>query len=262
MEENKIKYFSLDEAREEIKKRWNDVELKKKIEEELGGLFIKEFSNSPRAISFRQIISPDNGFALFYLKAKYLNTEPLVMEYKKDIFVSFNEEKKGLGKLRVTSDGKKGYFNILDFHANEKKPLDEVKILDGQLLIDFHHNLMNKFGYGDVFHDYSDWFSNIGHASSYYYPLLLHCVAHGVFFETLEGDEYENNFTESIILPTIEKIFAKYNIRPIIVQLYPGGQTDLEDFFWWSYPLYINEYLSGLIKNDNIGGKFNIINTL
>jgi hypothetical protein len=262
MNENTIRYFSLDEAREEIKKRWNDVELKKKIEEELGELFIKEFNDSPRAISFRQIISPDNGFALFYMKAKYLNTEPLVMEYKKDIFVSFNEEKKGLGKLRVTNNGKKGYFNILDFHANEKILLDEVKILDGQLLIDFHHNLMNKFGYNNVYRDYSDWFKKVGNASSYYYPLLLHCVAHGVFFETLEGDEYENNFTKSIIMPTIEKILVKYGVKPIIVQLYPEKQTDLEDFFWWSYPPYINEYLSDLIDNGTIGGKFNIINTL
>ena len=29
--ENTIRYFSLDEAREEIKKRWANVELKKKI---------------------------------------------------------------------------------------------------------------------------------------------------------------------------------------------------------------------------------------
>ena len=41
-----IKYFSLDEAREEIKKRWNDVELKKKVEEELGKNFIPFFNFS------------------------------------------------------------------------------------------------------------------------------------------------------------------------------------------------------------------------
>lgn len=33
---NTIRYFSLDEAREKIKKRWNDIELKKKIEKLCG----------------------------------------------------------------------------------------------------------------------------------------------------------------------------------------------------------------------------------
>ena len=59
-------YVSLDEARAELKRRWADVDLKKRIEAELGDLFMPTFANKPRGISFRQLCSPDNGFTFFY----------------------------------------------------------------------------------------------------------------------------------------------------------------------------------------------------
>lgn len=254
-------YWTLDDARTEIAKRSRDLELRKKIEEELGDLFIPDFSGKPRSISFRQIITPDNGFMEFYQNSKYLGVEPLVMEYKKDIFVSFNEEKKGLGKLRVTKNGKRGYLNILDFHANEKKALEEVTIKTGELLMDFHHGLMEHFGYAHAHKDFSEWFKKVGVAKDYYYPLLLHCVAHGVFFETLEGDEYENAFTRDIIMPTITRIKEKFGLVPIFVKLYPNDQTKEEDYYWWSFPPYVNDYIAGLEELNKVS-TYNIINTL
>lgn len=52
MENDDIYYFSLDEAREEIKKRWADEDLRRKVEEELGDKFIPEFKNEPRGVAF------------------------------------------------------------------------------------------------------------------------------------------------------------------------------------------------------------------
>ncbi|MFZ2038868.1 MAG: hypothetical protein WAV11_02940 [Minisyncoccia bacterium] len=254
-------YCSLDEARKEISSRWKNQELKDKIKAELSDLFIEDFSSTPRSISFRQIITPDNGFMEFYQNSKYLGVEPLVMEYKKDIFVSFNEEKKGLGKLRINKNGSRGYLNILDFHGSEKKPLDEVTLKNGQSLIDFHHGLMDHFGYEGTYKDFSDWFKKVGRASDYYYPLLLHCVAHGVFFETLEGDEYENNFTKEVIIPTINKIKEKFGVAPIIVKLYPSDQTPSEDYYWFSYPPFANDYITNLEELNKLS-TYNIINTL
>ena len=70
-------YVSLDEAREEIKKRWADTDLKKRIEDELGEKFMSQFYEIPRTVSFRQVCSPDNGFTflgLFSSRAiKYQN---------------------------------------------------------------------------------------------------------------------------------------------------------------------------------------------
>jgi len=54
-------HLSLDEAREELKKRWNNAELKKAIEEELGDNFMPQFAEYPRGVLARQLSTPDNG---------------------------------------------------------------------------------------------------------------------------------------------------------------------------------------------------------
>ena len=93
-------YVSLDEARSEIKRRWNDVELREKIKKELGEKFMPSFKDNPRGVIFRQICPADNGFEFFFYSAKYINAEPLILEYYDDIFTHINEEKKGLGRLK------------------------------------------------------------------------------------------------------------------------------------------------------------------
>ena len=136
-------HISLDEAREELKKRWNNVELKKAIEEELGDNFMPQFKECPRGVSFRQVITPDNGLPLFFQGAKYVGTDPLVLEFHGDMFTHLSEEKKGLGRMRVTlEDDSKATVDIMDFHANEKKKLGECVLKTGENLIDFHHKLM------------------------------------------------------------------------------------------------------------------------
>ncbi|MEI6420055.1 MAG: hypothetical protein WCO30_00335 [bacterium] len=255
-------YFTLDEAREEIKKRWGNVELRKKIEADLGVLFMPDFLNAPRSISFRQLISPDNGFMYFYNASKYIGVKPLVMEYEKDIYVSVNVEKKALGKLRVTYDDKRAYLNIMDFHSQEKKPLEEVTILTGEKLSDFHHGLMQEFGFTDIYKDFSNWFTEIGRASEYYYPLLVHCVTHGMFFDLLDGDEHEKSFTETVVLPAVRKIEEKYGLTPIIIKAYPDNQTAEEDFYWFSYPPFVNNKICQNFKEGRFEGKLNFVNEL
>ncbi|MFZ2975657.1 MAG: hypothetical protein WA055_03475 [Candidatus Moraniibacteriota bacterium] len=141
-------YVSLDEAREEIKKRWNDVELRKKVEEELEDNFMPEFKDNPRAVLFRQICPADNGFEFFFYSGKYIKAEPLILEYHDDMFVSFNEEKKGLGRVRVKlDDGSPAMIDIMNFHENEKKKLGECALKTGEKLVDFHHNLFDLLNY-------------------------------------------------------------------------------------------------------------------
>lgn len=114
-------YISLDEARTEIERRWADVDLKKRIEAELGDQFMPAFAVKPRAIYFKHLCSPDNSFMFFYQCAKYINVKPLTLEYHGDVFVHFNAEKKGLGRLRVTQeDGNKAMMDIMNFQENEK----------------------------------------------------------------------------------------------------------------------------------------------
>jgi hypothetical protein len=240
-------HISLDEAREELKKRWNNLELRKAVEEELGENFIPLFKDRPRAFLSRFLTSPDNGFMLFCQSAHYLNASPISMELQGDIFVHFNEEKKGLGRLRVTlEDGAKVTVDIMDFHANEKNIISEVKIKTGEKLSDFHHNLLKISKYNPEIWDKTAWVGRIGKPVDWYYPFFLHTIAHGVIFENVEA--YDNDesgiiFTRDITTPAIQKIESKFGLRPLVVRTYPQDQAEEEDFYWWSYPKNINNYI-------------------
>lgn len=251
--------MSLDEAREEVARRKNDQELKKGIEAELGKHFLKGFGDFPRGISFRQLCSPDNGFMFFYQCSKYVGLDPLIMEYLDDMFVSFNEEKKGLGRLRIIQkDGKKTTVDIINFHENEKRKLGDVITKTNDSLADFHHNLFKISGVQVDFLEVSEWVHNIGRAAEYYYYFLLHFISHGVLFETFSLEEREGEeakFVNDVITLNLEKIEKKFSLKPIIVRLYPEDQNDDEDFYWWSYPSYVNDHIIDYAKNNNLNFK-------
>ena len=143
----------------------------------------------------------------------------------------------------------------MNFHAHEKTKLSEVVLRTGERLVDFHHSLLTMAGYDDVeVRDNTQWFHGIGSAKEYYYYCLLHFVAHGVLFETFlnEGNEYEDAFTNTIVLPAIERIKDKIGFAPLVVKLYPEHQDDLEDFYWWSYPPHINKHLVDYVQRNNL----------
>jgi len=251
-------YSSLDEARGALKKRWEDGDLKKKIEAELGGNLMPSFSNDLRAVLYRQICPADNGFEFFFYSAKYINAEPLILEYHDDIFVSFNEEKKGLGRLRVKlEDESHAVVDIMNFHENEKKKLGECVLKSGEKLVDFHHRLFNLLGCKAESVDTSKWCHSIGSAADYYYYFLLHFVAHGVLFDVFQTveDEKEDVFTSNVVLPALEKIERKFGLKPLIVRLYPENQTDEEDFFWWCYPSGANRSIIKYAKDNELNLK-------
>ena len=252
-------YLSLDEAREEIQKRWNNLELRKKVEEELGENFMVNLQEKPRGVVFRQICSPDNGFTFFYQCSKYIGVEPLVVEYHDDMFTHMNEEKKGLGRLHlVTADESVVMADIMDFHENEKRKLGDCVLKAGEKLTDFHRSLFGVAGYKIELLENSKWFHNIGMAKEYYYYLLLHFVAHGVLFEYFSLDSREKGeagFVEAIVLPNIEKIKEKFGVIPMLIRDYPENQTDKEDFYWWSYPPAVNEYLLNYVQKNKLALK-------
>ena len=250
MEKDNI-YLSLDEARKELQKRWNNVELRKKIEEELETNFIDCFKFEPRGVLWRSLPSPDNGFTFFYQMAKYVNSNPILLEYLGDKFVSINEEKKGLCELSIElENGDRKKIDAVDINSFEGRKLSEMLMKNGEKLVDFHHNLFREADYLVEFKDITDWCHSIGKASDYYYPYLLHFVAHGILFEffLFEEDERENYFTNNIIFPAIEKIEKKFGLKPMVVRLYPKDQTDDEDFYWWSYPSDLNKHLLNYAK--------------
>lgn len=241
-------YTSIEQVEQLLAERGSDENLKKKIEDELGDNLISIFKNSsPLSVAFRQLCSPDNGFVSFYERSQQLKLKPAVLEYHQDLFVHFNEEKKGLGRLRLRlEEGTPVMVDIINFFDNEKKKLGEATLKDGEKLVEFHHRLFPIAGYTDVvLFDNSQWFKNFKNASEYYYYLLLHFVCHGVLFETfiIDPEDSEGEFTRSVILPALQRIYENFGVQPLIIQQYPDIQTKEEDFYWWCYPNRVNDYL-------------------
>lgn len=258
MEENKIKYYSLDEAREEIKKRWSNLELKKQIEEELGDDFISSFKDSPKAISWKAVMSPDNSFTFFLSCSTYLNIEPLFFEYLGDKFTSVNEEKKNLGRLFLKENGVEKIFDICNIQENENCSVKDVVLRNKENMVSFYNSLFKYSGYNCNKIDITEWAHKLGTSDDYYYKYLLHFVCHGIAFEMFLDetvDKKESNFTNNVIIPKIQKIKEKYGIEPLIIKPYPSNQDKKEDFYWWSFQPLLNNYLLDVCKNNNFNLK-------
>jgi hypothetical protein len=179
----------------------------------------------------------------------------LVTEYYDDIFTHINLDKRNLGRLQVNFEKKDiKTVDVIDFHENEKMKLGDVVLKSGEKLVDFHRNLLGILKYEVDFVENSAWFHRFGGASEYYYYYLLHFVAHGVLFETFvdEGDSYEDEFTQTVILPAIEKIERNFGIKPLIVRSYPAYMDDDDYDFWLSYPPQVNEYIIQYAKDNNL----------
>ncbi|MBP6060564.1 MAG: hypothetical protein KA515_00990 [Candidatus Pacebacteria bacterium] len=249
-------YFTLDEAREEIKKRWSDETLKKKVEEYLSNNFIPGIQkNEPRAVFIRTIISPDNGYDFFFLNANYLGLKPLYSEYTDDLFVGLSEEKLGLARLHlIWEDGKKKLVDIVDFKNYHGKQIPDVKVVTGENLVDFHHNLLkfSQYPIGEIT-NVSKYFKSYGKPKDYYPYYLANFICHGVLFENFETDPstHEYKFTNDVALSVIDLLEKQFGVKPIIVKLYPDNQTEEEDFFWWCYNSSINNFLINYVKKNN-----------
>lgn len=148
-------------------------------------------------------------------------------------------------------------LDILDFHAAEKMKLGDVTIKTRERLVDFHHRLFREFGCRIEIVENSGWFHRFGNAAKYYPPLLLHFIAHGVWFENTEAfdDDLQGiAFLKEIWEPPMRRIEQRYGVKPMTVRMYPkpDEQTPEEDFYWWSYPPAINDYLIKFAKENNL----------
>ena len=165
----KNNYVSLDEARTELHKRWQDIELKKAIETELGEHFFSNFRNAPRGFTWKSLPTPDNGFMFFYHCAQYVKSNPLVFSYIGDKFASINPDKKNLATpLIYLRDGRKLKANISDINQHEGKSIKQVKLRCGTKLVDFHQKLFELSRRSIELVDMSKWCQTLGSPKHYY----------------------------------------------------------------------------------------------
>jgi len=239
-------YTSLEEAKKEIWTRWNDKELRRKVEKYLNGNIPEPFLAEPKAVYADHLASPDWSFFNFYEKSKEANLKPVIFEYLEDVFVTTNFSKASLAKMTFYH-GKNDHGDmitsnkhIIDLSGkNEKKRIKDICTLSGENFVDFHHRAVNEFCDGIEFYDGSDWLHKMGNKPiNYYKNMLALYIRNGILFENyLLNDSKERKFIEEIIMPSVEFIKKEFGLKPLIVRLIPRSEE--ESKYWWCYPEFI-----------------------
>lgn len=225
------------EAKEEIWKRWNDHALRQEVEAFLGEVPL-DMQKEPRAVLFRQLMTPNYECTQFLDSARALQLKPLGWEYLEDIFLTINKDKAYLGKMRFRSQPINGngirHRRVIRLNENEKRKFTEIKTLWGENFVDFHHRILTQRITGLQLFDASQWYaSKGGKAKEYYEYFMALFICHGILFENFITDEREREFSLSVVEPSIDKIENRFGIKPLIIQLslenercYPADMED------------------------------------
>lgn len=235
----------------ELEQRRADMELYSAVRQSLGigaEKVLKKFKR-PRAVFFRQVATPSHETLRFLKMAKQMNLKPLIFEYRDDKFVSSdNRSKRALGKMPIYqytgADGRDmvEYKTVCDFNASTGKKLKEVKCLNNEKLISFHHRLfkgVTKLNPQSCTVDVSDWFHSAGNnADSYYSHLLALFLRDGILFENFMPLRSESAFTMTVVMPAFDSLRDKYGVEPLIVRLLPKSEEMRQ--FWDAYPKKIS----------------------
>lgn len=216
-------YTSVENAKEEIWRRWNDNALRQEVETFLGEV-PSVFRKEPKAVLFRQLMTPNYECIHFFDLARGLKLHPLGWEYLEDIFLTINKDKAYLGKMGFIDQPINGngvrYSRVIRLNENEKKKFTDIKTLWGENFVDFHHRILTQKIAGLQLFDASQWYaSKGGKAKEYYQYFIALFLCHGILFENFITDEREREFTHLVVNPSIEKIEKRFGIKPLIVQL-------------------------------------------
>ena len=233
-------YTPIEEANEEIRRRWHDQELRKKVADYLGSIPTC-FQQEPRAVLFRNIASPDLEFHHFVQQAESIGLKPLGLEYLHDRFCTMNADKICLAKLALFNGFDKNgkaivsYRKIIDFHASESLKFFEITTVWRNNLVEFHYDLLQKLIPNTEIFDLSNWHHFNGAKAQRYYPYFLaFFVCHGVLFENFVTDGREQVFFENVFKPAFKEVYEIFDIKPLIIPAI--AETDLNDRYWWCYP--------------------------
>jgi len=156
-------YTSLEEAKKEIWRRWNNAQLRKSVEDFIENVPVV-FGCEPRACLARFVASPNKEYKIFLNLAKQVELKPVGWEYLHDKFCTINHDKLYLGKMIFLTDEKlpgttiECCHRIIDFGETENAPIEAIKTKWGESLVDFHHRLLIIAGLSIELSDASSWY--------------------------------------------------------------------------------------------------------
>ncbi|TAK57489.1 hypothetical protein EPO17_01800 [Patescibacteria group bacterium] len=252
-------YTSSEEAKIELKRRWEDKELEKKVSEYLKGNIPEILKAEPRAISTSHVASPHWAFYHFWKEAEKMKLKTLAFEYLEDTFVTTNFDKASLAKM-VFYHGRNDQGamilsneKIIDLTGKEEnKRICDIQTTWGENLVDFHHRALDTF-YGEIdMFDASSWYKSMGkNAKEYYKYAMAIFIRNGILFENFLVTKSEEKFTREILLPAFEEVSKYFGLKPLIVPIAPKNEEDNK--YWWCYPEFIKMTINGIVYKKSYG---------
>jgi hypothetical protein len=245
-------YIELAEAREIVRKRWLDLEIRRKVLEYVGE--VPDFlQHGPRAVLARQLATPNFEFLHFSGMALKSGLRPIVIEYTGDKFCTKNRDKLLLAKMMFFhgKGRKKGNDissrRIVDFNKYDGRTFTRVKTLWKEDFIDFHHRLLFQNSPEMATTDVTEWLSRMGGNPKLFWPRLLALfICHGILFDNFHTEGHEVEFTKNVIRPAIQATEERFGLKPLIVRLVPHEKE--EEAFWSWYPDRFEEEVRYLIN--------------
>lgn len=234
-------YTPLTEAIKEAQIRFSDKTLQKKVRRYLGTNVPTVFNNVPRAVLFRNIISPTNELLNLIEVTKNKGILPLGLEYTSDKFSTRNQDKLSLAKLPlIFGRSKNGEFiirkkKIIDIKASENLPFRQILTEGNESLPHFHHCLLKNYLEEPLeLFDMSDWVKENGDtAIEYYKKFFAFFIAHGVLFECFITNDSESEFADRVIFPAFDLVTKEFGMKPLIVN---SCDEKFHFDYWNSYP--------------------------
>jgi hypothetical protein len=249
-------YTTLEEAKEEVWKRWNDADLRRRVM-----AYVEElpegFGQEPWAVLARHLGTPNFEFCAFMKIAKKAELKPLCPEFIGDKICSKNPDKLFLGKNIFCHDSKGNgngatIHNIIDFCTEDGKPFHKVKTRWGEGLVAYHHRKLSSELPVIQLTDITAWLKSMGgRPELFYHRLIALFVCHGIMFENFLDEGDEGKFTRKIVRPAIRKVTEHFGLKPLIVRLRP--EESEADPYWCWYPGHLEAEVKKLMEGSSVG---------
>src|SRR6185369_1258456 len=142
-------YTTLEEAKEEVWKRWNNAELRRRVLEYVGEI-PEFFRYEPRAVLWRWLATPNYESLSFYQLAEKATLKPIFFEFIGDKFCSKNSDKFYLGKLSFfkgkgrNNGDKVTCCHVINFCTEDGKAFREIQTHGGESFVAFHHRIFSQ----------------------------------------------------------------------------------------------------------------------
>lgn len=248
-------YTPLEEAKKEVWKRWNNVDLRRRIQAFVGEM-PECMEQEPCTVLARHLTTPNFELLKFCELTQHVGAKAVCFEYKDDLFCTNNIDKVLTAKMRfLHGNGRNNgkittFMKLFDLPGNDNIPLSRIQSSNGLNIVRLHHTLLNchKLNIEIVTSTplYEAWGKK---PSAYYRKFLALFICHGILFENFLLDGSEGQFTRDIAWPAIRQVTNHFGLKPLIVRLLP--EESEADPYWCWYPGHLEAEVRRLMA----GGK-------